>query len=153
MTKTPALPRPADPIRKHMTSRPVAIAANRTLAEAHALMRDRRIRHLPVVAGDSLVGVLSQRDLHLLETLKDVDPAKVTVDEAMTTNPYAVAPATPIAEVVREMARNKWGSTIVVDKGRVVGLFTLTDGMRLLARLLPHAAAGPSPKTRRPRRS
>ena len=136
-----------------MTARPLTIAPNRTLAEAHVLMRDRRIRHLPVVAGDSLVGVLSQRDLHLLETLKDVDPAKVTVDEAMTTNPYAVAPSTPIAEVVREMARNKWGSAIVVEKGRVAGLFTLTDGMRLLSRLLPRVAASPRKKTRRPRPS
>jgi acetoin utilization protein AcuB len=136
-----------------MTARPVTIAANRTLADAHTMMREKRIRHLPVLAGDSLVGVLSQRDLHLLETLKDVDPAKVTVDEAMTTNPYAVAPATPIAEVVREMARNKWGSAIVVEKGRVVGLFTLTDGMRLLARLLPHPAAGPRKKSRRRRTS
>ena len=153
MKKTPVLPRPADPIRKYMTSRPVAIAANRTLSDAHALMRARRIRHLPVLAGDSLVGVLSQRDLHLLETLKDVDPARVTVDEAMTTNPYAVAPSTPIAEVVSEMARNKWGSTIVVDRGRVVGVFTLTDGMRLLARLLPYKPSGLRKGTRRARAS
>jgi acetoin utilization protein AcuB len=152
MARKPSLPRSPDAIRKHMTPRPVTIAANRTLAEAHALMRERRIRHLPVVAGDSLVGILSLRDLHLLETLRDVDPSQVTVDEAMTPNPYAVVPEAPLQSVVDTMARNKWGSAIVVKKGRVVGLFTATDGMRLLAKLLPHAGR-PSPKARPARRS
>jgi acetoin utilization protein AcuB len=135
-----------------MTPRPAIIAANRTLADAHALMRERRIRHLPVVAGDVLVGMLSQRDLHLLETLKDVDASRVTVDEAMTSNPYSVTPDAPLRSVVETMARNKWGSAVVVERGRVVGLFTATDGMRLLARVLARTPARRASKLRPARR-
>jgi acetoin utilization protein AcuB len=135
-----------------MTPRPAIIAANRTLADAHELMRERRIRHLPVVAGDVLVGMLSQRDLHLLETLKDVDASRVTVDEAMTSSPYSVTPDAPLRSVVETMARNKWGSAVVVERGRVVGLFTATDAMRLLARVLARTPARRASKLRPARR-
>jgi acetoin utilization protein AcuB len=119
-----------------MTSSPATIEASRSLAEAHRTMRRHGIRHLPVVAGGSLVGILSLRDLHLLETLRDVDPEKVSVDEAMTRSPYTVEPGASVETVARTLAENKWGSAVVVDDGKVVGMFTTTDALKLLARLL-----------------
>jgi acetoin utilization protein AcuB len=58
-----------------MTVSPVVIGSERTLADAHRMMRERGIRHLPVVDAGALVGVVSQRDLYLAETLGGVDPA------------------------------------------------------------------------------
>ncbi len=100
------------------------------------MMRRHGIRHLPVVAGGGLVGILSLRDLHLLETLRDVDPEKVKVDEAMTRSPYTVEPGTAVETVAQTLAENKWGSAVIVDEGKVVGMFTTTDALMLLGRLL-----------------
>ncbi|AGP42218.1 hypothetical protein SCE1572_51580 [Sorangium cellulosum So0157-2] len=119
-----------------MTKSPQSIGLAQNLAHAHKLMREHRIRHLPVLDGGILVGVISERDLHLIETLRDVDPEKVTVEEAMTPAVYTISPDAPLDEVSREMAEHKYGSAIVLDRGKVVGVFTMTDGMRALAHLL-----------------
>jgi acetoin utilization protein AcuB len=118
-----------------MTVSPVVIGSDRTLAEAHRLMRERGFRHLPVVDGGRLVGLVSQRDLYLLETLKGVDPATETVREAMSEEPYTVPPDAPLEEVATRMADRKLGSALVVHRGSVVGLFTTVDALRALAAL------------------
>ena len=80
--------------------------------------------------------MLTDRDLHLIETLRDVDPQKVTVEEAMSSNPYAVAPDALLDEVVAEMAEHKYGSAVVMQNQKVVGVFTTVDVCRALAELL-----------------
>jgi acetoin utilization protein AcuB len=132
-------------IRKYMTSNPVTIGQEQTLDVAHRVMREHRVRHLPVLQGGKLVGVLSQRDLHLIETLNDVDPATTTVEDAMTMDVYVTAPSTPLAEVVSVMADHKYGSAVVVDRGKIVGMFTTIDALDALAHLLvdrPRAMTG-----------
>jgi acetoin utilization protein AcuB len=123
-------------IGEEMHSSPHTIDVRRSLAAAHQLMRRNRIRHLPVVEGKKLVGMLSIGDLHLIETLKDVDPERVAVDEAMSTDAYVVSPKEPLAEVARTMADRRLGSAIVASRGKVVGIFTTVDALALLARLL-----------------
>ncbi len=119
-----------------MTVSPHTIGADQTMARAHAIMRREKIRHLPVLTASKLVGILSDGDLHMVETLHDVDPAKVRVDEAMTQDVYVVSPDTPIDVVVKEMARCKYGSAVVVDHGSVIGVFTTVDVCRAFADLL-----------------
>jgi acetoin utilization protein AcuB len=123
-------------IDRHMTKSPHSIGPDEKLSQAHRLMRDHGIRHLPVLHGGKLVGVLSDRDLHLIESLRDVDPEKVLVEEAMSSTVYAVAPKAPLDEVVREMAHHKYGCAIVVDEDQVVGVFTTIDAMRTFAEML-----------------
>ena len=120
-------------VQEYMSIAPVVVSSDRTLAEAHRLMRERNIRHLPVVDLGKLVGVVSQRDLYLLETLKGVDPGTETVREAMAPDPYAVPPDARLGEVAAAMAESKFGSAVVVDRGSVIGLFTTVDALRALA--------------------
>jgi acetoin utilization protein AcuB len=120
-------------VQEYMSIAPVVVSSDRTLAEAHRLMRERSIRHLPVVDQGRLVGVVSQRDLYLLETLNGVDPGTETVREAMAPEPYAVPPDAPLEDVAKEMAERKYGSAVVVDRGSVIGLFTTVDALRALA--------------------
>ncbi len=120
-------------VQEFMSVAPVVVGSDRTLAEAHRLMRERSIRHLPVVDPGRLVGIVSQRDLYLLETLKGVDPGTELVREAMAPDPYAVPPDAPLEEVAEEMAERKYGSAVVVDRGSVIGLFTTVDALRALA--------------------
>jgi acetoin utilization protein AcuB len=116
-----------------MTRSPHTVGAEQSLEQAHAIMRARRVRHLPVLHGGRLVGIVSQRDLMLIESLPGVVTKEVPVEDAMTTDIYAVAPTTPIADVANRMADRKLGSAIVTDGDRVVGVFTVTDACRALA--------------------
>jgi len=127
---------PKHTVQRYMAVSPVVIASHRTLADANQLMRERGIRHLPVVEGARLVGVVSQRDLYLIETLRGVDASADTVAEAMSAEPYVVPPDAPLEEVAREMAEHKYGSAVVVQRGEVVGIFTTVDALRALASVL-----------------
>ncbi len=123
-------------IQKYMTTAPHSIGLEQTLAHAHDVLRQHHIRHLPVLEGGKLVGMLTQRDLALVETLKDVDPRNVRVEDAMSTEVYTVSPDAPLDEVVGEMAEKKFGSAVVVSNQKVVGIFTTVDVCAALADLL-----------------
>src|SRR5262245_13593487 len=122
-------------VDRYMTKTPFSIGQEQTLACAHRLMRDHGIRHLPVLHGGKLAGVISDRDVHLIETFRDVDPEKVPVEEAMSRLVYAVSPKAPLDEVVSEMAEYKYGCAVVMDRTKVVGMFTTIDAMRALSEL------------------
>lgn len=123
-------------IKKYMTTSPHSIGRDQTLSHAHTVMRKYSIRHLPVLEGGVLVGLLSLRDAHLIETLKDVDPNEVKVEEAMSTVVYQVSPEAPLDEVAAAMAEHKYGCAVVMQNHHVVGVFTTVDVCRALAELL-----------------
>jgi acetoin utilization protein AcuB len=125
-----------DAIENFMTRSVHTIGTKSPLAEAHRMMNDHAIRHLPVLEGGRLVGMLSQRDLHLIETLKDVDPKEVLVEEAMSQDAYTATPETPLAAVAREMGLHKYGSAVVIRSAQVLGIFTTTDALRALDMIL-----------------
>ncbi len=128
--------KPIPQVQKYMTATPRSIGGDQTLATASKMMRDQGIRHLPVLHGGRLLGVLTDRDLKFLETFRDVDPTKVRVEEAMTEEPYTVHPETPLDEVATTMATQKYGSAIVLQNQKVVGIFTTVDACRALSELL-----------------
>lgn len=123
-------------IRKYMTTDIQTIGDEQPMSVAHRMMRELHIRHLPVLHQGKIVGVVTDRDLHLVETFQDVDPSKISVSEAMTQDPYVVGPDAPLDEVVATMAAKKYGSAIVTDHGHVVGIFTTVDACTAFADLL-----------------
>ena len=123
-------------VQKYMTTAPHTVGSDQTLAQAHAVLREHEIRHLPVLRGGELVGMLTERDLALIETLKDVDPRAIKVEEAMSVGVYQVSPDAALDEVVSEMAAKKLGSAIVVQNRKVVGIFTTVDVCVAMAALL-----------------
>jgi len=127
-------------VKRFMSVRPTVVTSGRTLVEAHQVMREKGVRHLPVVDEGKLVGVVSQRDLYLLETLRGVDAARELVEEAMSEEPYTVPPEAPLDEVAEEMATRRRGSAIVVEEGAVIGIFTSTDALKALVLLLREGA-------------
>ena len=128
-------------IERYMTPSPHTVGRNQPLAVAHRIMRDRRIRHLPVLDAGKLVGIVSDRDLHLIETLKSVDPETVLVEEAMSPEPFVVNRGSTLFEVVEQMVEHKLGSAIVLDEDRVAGVFTVIDALRVLGELLQRGRA------------
>lgn len=102
---------------------------------AHALMREHRIRHLPVLDGGVLVGILSERDLHLVESVAGTDPKTTLVEEAMTPEPFAVEVDATLHGVVEQMVAHKYGCAVVTERGHVAGIFTTIDALRALLEL------------------
>lgn len=129
-------------IERFMTNCPVTIAPSESVAAASRVMREHDIRHLPVLDGRRLVGIVTDRDLHLVQSLIDVDPGKITVGDAMEQKPFCVGPEAPLAGVVGRMAADKIGSAVVMRDEEVVGIFTTIDALHALRDLLGGRARG-----------
>jgi acetoin utilization protein AcuB len=125
-------------VGQYMTATPASIAHDASLADAHQLMSQHACRHLPVLRDGAIVGVLSDRDVAVVESLGRTPSAQIRVVEAMTPVPYAVPKDMPLGRVVRQMQRNKYGCTLVTNGagGSPVGIFTTTDALRALHELL-----------------
>lgn len=128
-------------VSRYMSQQPWTIDRRASLAAAHQLMREHRIRHLPVLDEGRLVGIVSQGDLHLLETIAELDLEDVEVAEAMTPNPCVVPGDTPLDEVVEIMADKKYGSVLILGRDGVEGIFTTIDACRAFAATLRSGVA------------
>jgi acetoin utilization protein AcuB len=122
------------PIAHYMSRAPVCAPLDLLLVDAVQLMAKHGIRHLPVLDGAKVVGVVSERDLAIAEALVPEDWENFPLAEAMTPKPYCVGPETPLCEVAAVMADNKYGCALVVgSNGEIVGVFSTVDAMRVLA--------------------
>jgi CBS domain-containing protein len=119
------------------------VGRNDQLAVADRLMKDERIRHLPVLDEDGLVcAVVSQRDLFrgaLLRALgyggraEESMLRQVVIKEAMSETVVTTGPDAPLAEAARAMVEHKVGCLPVVEGEKLVGILTETDVVRLVA--------------------
>lgn len=124
-------------IEKYMTSFPHTVGRDQPLEVAENMMREFGVRHLPVLDGGKLVGVITDRDIKMVESFKDVDHKRTIVEEAMTQEPYFVNPDSSMQKVCKEMADRKYGCALVVDKeNKLKGIFSWVDGFRALSELL-----------------
>jgi acetoin utilization protein AcuB len=123
-------------VEKRMKLHPVTVSPEDSFRHAMTLIRQKGIRHLPVVEGDRLVGIVTDRDIrqaspspatslevHELHYLLE----RVKVREIMTKRVYTVAPDTPIEEAARLMLQHKIGGLPVLDGGKLGGIITETD--------------------------
>lgn len=125
--------RKAPAVRQYMTHLPVEAERCETLAEASALMARHDIRHVPVMSGSQLSGIVSQRDIFAAQARLGEQADRVPLQEICQSDVLTVSPLTAIDEVARQMLRHKAGSAVVVDGGFVVGIFTATDALRVLS--------------------
>lgn len=123
-----------------MTPTPQTINFDQTVDAGLERMRTLGIRHLPVMRAGQLVGLVSDRDLARVHRLKAAARRAIVIGELMPDGVYTVAPQTPIVDVVEEMAREKYGSAVVLDRGQPFGIFTTVDACRALAELVPDDA-------------
>ena len=121
-----------------MTPFPHSIDVDAPLEDAHKLMREHRFRHLPVMSGGEIVGVLTDRDIKLVlgPDFGTPDERELRVRDAYVERPCVVPASTPVAKVARVMAQNRIGSAIVTKHGKLVGIFTVTDACRALAEII-----------------
>jgi acetoin utilization protein AcuB len=138
-------------VRHRMTPGPVTVPADATLGEALRVMRARRIRHLPVVEGGEVVGMITDRDLRLampsplgMESAEDVAAVERTpVADIMARNPITVGPFDTVEDAAVRMRRQRVGSLPVVDAaGKLLGILTESDILQAFVEIL--TASGPS---------
>ena len=125
-------------IDRYMTREPYSVTSTQSLARAKELMSRHLIRHLPVVDGDRLVGVVSERDIAVVDALVGVDITKVEVCRMMRPPEYLWA-ETSLDEAARMMAARKLDCVVVRGGQGVEGIFTAVDGMNALADILRRA--------------
>ncbi|MFT3925184.1 MAG: CBS domain-containing protein [Myxococcales bacterium] len=116
----------------YMTVAPHSVGLDQSLATAVRRMHEHKLRHLPVLEGGALRGIISERDVALAESF-GLDPSQVSVEEAMTAEPYTVTPNAPLGHVARAMAAHKYGCAVVTEGTELRGILTTTDAMRALA--------------------
>ena len=132
-------------VRALMRPDPVTLTVTDTLDIADDLMRLGRIRHLPVVDGDRVVGIVSQRDLlrAAVSSLLELGRAeernwlrKIAVVRVMTPRVFTVASSVPLQAAVEIMINKQIGCLPVVDDGKLVGILSETDCLNRLRTLL-----------------
>jgi acetoin utilization protein AcuB len=95
-----------------------------------------------VLHAGKLVGVISERELEVIEALPG--SKLLSVEDAMVPDVYTITEDAPLEAVAADMARLKLGSAVVVKGEDVVGVFTAVDGLRALADLLSAPPAAPA---------
>lgn len=129
-------------VRKWMSKNPIIIEESASLSQAINLLKEHKIRRVPVLKKGQLVGIISDRDL------KEASPSKVTsldiwelhylmskieVRSIMTKNPITVSPDTTLERAAILMFDNRIGGLPVVDKeGKLVGILTEQDVFKAL---------------------
>ena len=128
-------------IEAFMTASPHTIGRDQPLTAAKEAMARHGVRHLPVLDGGQLVGIVSERDVAFIGSVRDAEASELTVGEAMSPEVYTVSPTELLRNAAANMARYRYGSAIVVDGNRVVGVFTTVDALRALQAVLDAASA------------
>lgn len=122
-------------IKSVMTAFPYSVDEAATVDAALAFMREHQIRHLPVTDDGHLVGIVSDRDIKLMLGPDFAYPkgSELPVRDAMVRDAYIVDLDTRLDEVLQHMAEEQLGSAIVTRKGKLAGVFTVTDACQAFA--------------------
>jgi len=129
------------PVEEYTTQDTVTAHERMTIDELRTLMDGHRIRHLPVLRGDAVVGLISERDLRLVAGLTRSEKLQVQAGDIMASEPLTVSASTPLDEVALAMSEKKVGSVIVNgEDGRFLGIFTATDALNALIEIVRQGA-------------
>jgi len=132
-------------IRDIMTKNPITVGSETLVLDAQKIMKENNIRRLPVVDKEKLVGIVTQHDLLAASpspatslSIYELNYllAKMKVKEVMKKNPVTISPDTPFEEALRLGQERKIGSFPVVENGKLVGITTESDIVRILTRVL-----------------
>lgn len=132
-------------VEERMTRTVVTLGADQTLRDAIALMQRHRVRHLPVMDGERLTGILTDRDVKratpsLLTGVSQEEFDRVLsethVSQVMTRNPFSVTPSTSLKDALKVLIDRRFSALPVVEGDRLVGILTITDLLRAFHEML-----------------
>lgn len=120
------------PVEEFTTPDPITATEKTTIEELNQLMNDNGIRHIPILHGETVVGVVSQRDLKVIACLSFKEKSTLCAKDIMVEDPVTVSAQATLDEVAFEMSTQKIGSVIVNDGNKFLGIFTSTDALNAL---------------------
>jgi CBS domain-containing protein len=135
-------------VRDHMVSEVETLAPGDSLETAVMLERRFRIRHIPIVENGELVGMVTDHDL------KRAMPSPLTgtdqqtfervvqttlLRQIMTRSPTTISPTAPLRDAVHVLCDKKFGALPVVEDGKLVGIITAVDLLRVFLTFLDNA--------------
>jgi len=130
------------PVGEFTTPDPITANEDMTIDDLRQLMETHGIRHLPVVRGTTVLGVISDRDVRLVLGLTGAEKLHVRAADIMATGPLTVSATAPLDEVAFAMSERKVGSVIVNDEdGQLLGIFTAIDALNALIEIVRHGGA------------
>jgi len=127
-------------VRDCMSVDPATVGPKDSLQKVIGLLRRRDIRSVPVIENDRLIGIVTDRDVRQVAPayplFRDEDEIRrytenLTVTAAMTADPMTIAPDEPLVEAAKVLETYRISSMPVVDHGRLVGMVTVTDVLRV----------------------
>jgi len=130
------------PISEIMTKNVITLSLNDNLETAELLFKRNKIRHIPVVKGNVIIGMLSYTDLLRIsfadaiyddeETIDTVVYNMFTIEQVMAKKISSVTSATTIKEVAQILSRKEFHALPVVDNRKLIGIVTTTDLIKYL---------------------
>jgi acetoin utilization protein AcuB len=131
-------------VRDWMTPKPITVSPNSPLRDAYWLMIDNKVRRLPVMDKEGLVGIITLEDLRRaepptgigLDLVKITDIlSRMTVRQVMAKNPRTITPNVPLIEAARLLLEHKISALPVMDGSKLVGIITESNIFRAFVEL------------------
>ncbi|MGQ9833714.1 MAG: CBS domain-containing protein [Candidatus Villigracilaceae bacterium] len=131
-------------VRDWMTPNPITVSHNSLIRDAYWLMLDNKVRRLPVMDNERVVGIVTLEDLRRaeppvgigLDLVKITDAlAKMSVRQVMTRDPKTIAPDAPLVEAARIMLAHEISALPVMENNQLVGIITESDIFRAFVEL------------------
>lgn len=130
------------PISEIMSIDLITLNHTDDLTTAEELFKMHNIRHIPVVSGDEIIGILSHTDLMRVSYAENTEEVETevgivlnsvfTIEQVMAKNVVSVHPKTTIKEVAEILATKEFHALPVVDNEKLVGIVTTTDLIKYL---------------------
>ena len=120
---------------------PYTVDSEAPIERAVELMREHKIRHLPVTTKGALTSLVTDRDIKLVLGPDFAYPRDLKVRDAMVKDCYIVDLAEPLSAVLRHMAEHRIGCAVVTRRGKLAGVFTTNDACRGFADYLEDVRA------------
>ncbi|MEO5970144.1 MAG: CBS domain-containing protein [Bdellovibrionia bacterium] len=128
MTKKPK-------IQDYITHNPLTIKKDASIKDAISFMIKNSIRHLPVTDEmGQVAGLVTDRDIKLASSFEGAEQMKV--EGIMVLRPYSVESVVSLSDVALTMSEYKYGCALVLQDGKLIGIFTASDGLRVLGEML-----------------
>jgi len=131
-----------EPIRNIMTPHPIVLILNDGLEKAEILFKEHKMRHLPVVQGEKIVGIISMTDLARISFVDSYDPNDfsldtsvyelLTLEQIMVRNPKCIHPNDTVKDTAEHFLSAEYHALPVVEDDKLVGIVTTTDLLKYL---------------------
>jgi CBS domain-containing protein len=128
------------PVSQIMSTDILTVNLTQNLRDVDALLKDQAIRHLPVVSGEKVIGMLSKTDLQRISFVNSAEGEQVTttmydsltINQVMTKDVITVDKEDTILDVATIFSKNEFHALPVTEAGKLVGIVTTTDLVKYL---------------------